>query len=226
LVRISYLILAFCAAAVASTGFTLGQREAELARLGTMSDLQSFELLRSSTPARAMSVRGDRAILYACDDAMSGRVGTVMPPSALVDIAGKCLGIARSIRNAVPGWAFPRYVIATAAYILNDKQTTREELALSQELGPHEGWLAERRVALALRVRTNGNDPIEPPLDADLRALFASSEGRKFLARQFIVRTDLRDWISANLGDMDNPSKADFIQHVRRQAQPTGQGDG
>ncbi len=194
--------------------------EIALARVSTLPDYDSFRLLKESPPERAMSIRADRAILTACDDALGGRLGSVLPSEALTEVASKCTDIGRQISQAAPTWAFPAFVSAVSAYHLGDRETAFADLRQSRRFGPYESWLAERRVGFALQLLEEAPDFAREALNADIAALLESRLGRIYVASIYVRSPDVRPLILAQLESLEPDLKREFLFRARQAANP------
>ena len=219
--RLAYGAVAFLSVAGAAFAVQVGMEEARLARFSTATDIDSFREFSSESPQRAMSLRGDRAILYACDDVMSGRLSDLVPVDSLKDSVANCAGAARQIADAAPTWALPPYILAVAAYYQEDSALAAAELRRSQDLGPYESWLAERRTGLAFKLAENSESggEVDEIIADDLDRLMESTLGRAFSAKIFVGYPEQRERISAMADELASREKSEFLDRVRDEMQ-------
>ena len=219
--RLAYGAVAGLAVAVAAFAVQAGLDEAKLARFSTATEVESFRAFSSSRPERALSLRGDRALLYACDDVMSGRVAGLVPLEVLKDSIENCADLAGEISAAAPTWALPPYILAVAAHYREDSTQATAKLRLSQGLGPFQSWLAERRIGLALELAEYSQEPreVEDIISFDLSRLMKSTLGRAFCARIYVSDPKRRDEISALADELSIRERSEFLDRVRDEMQ-------
>lgn len=214
--------LAFVATIVAMFAVVQGFREASLARLSTFEDYEIFELLRVDELQPSLSNHGNRILLLACDDALSGRMGDLQPPVILEEIASRCANPIREISAGAPTWALPRYMSAVISHRLGESAEAAEDIIRSRELGPYESWIGERRATLAMKLPQSQDAHLERYLKTELSTLLVSPLGRDYVARLFVADPERRVFITKLVEQTGPGEQSGFLSSVKREQQRIG----
>lgn len=190
-------------------------REYKIARISLETEYFLFEKLLYEPPARAMSLRSDQNIFFACDDALNGAVASLQPEAALASIAGYCKSVAELSLKSSPTAAFAHYTVASADLIIGDMPSLNTHLAASQKNAKFENWLARRRFELALYAGSDLDENGATALGGDIHALLGSAIGKEFLAFYFAIVPEIRDRILAIADETDEETQTDFLIQIK-----------
>ena len=136
------------------------------------------------------SIRTGRQTLLACEDALLGDLFEFQPADARGNITKHCAALAESARRRSPQWALAHYLTALTAHTEGDVAMRDAALLRSQDLAPHEGWLAARRFDLARK--DLASNALRATLDADVAVLLDSEAGRAQLVSAYLADDALR----------------------------------
>jgi hypothetical protein len=218
--RYALLFAALMSLGLAEISARLALREWRAAGFAVAPPADQAEILLGDDLPLALSLRGQRGMLLACDDAMLADGARLLPPEAGTQIALRCRGIADAILARAPDWGLAHLASAAAAFALGDQQATARGLGASTRAAPFESWLALQRVRLALRA-LEGPGPDLPSVGDDIAALAQSPDGRRGLARLALTSPDLRARLADSGARMPAAGQAllaDAIAAARREA--------
>jgi hypothetical protein len=203
------------ASVLASLSLVTAFTEIRSLRLVALEDYENFTALQGGVPDPVWSIHGNKALLYACDDALRGRLSDLLPPSELTPIADGCLALAQHVLAMSPTWSVAHLVEANAAFRLGDASGSSGAIAQSQITAPFAGWLAERRLGLALRLPRSEQDVLAASLASDIETLLYSPGGRDVVVRFYVAEETLRPLIVATLEDAAGSIRRDFLARLR-----------
>lgn len=172
-----------------------------------VSEWQALMFLRQSEESRVLalvrdrptwppSIRTGRAILLECERALLGDVGSFQPIANRTAIAANCDAVADTALKQNAAWSVANYIKALAGEHLQRPDISEAYLRISQESAPFEGWLAERRFLMIVRLGLPDN--LGAVLDADISTMLDSASGRERLVTTYARRPELRDRVLAS----------------------------
>lgn len=181
-------------------------------------DAQLLDRLAQEAPPVPPSIFGTNVSLEICEEAMSG-LGFFLSPRAQIEaVAGNCAATAREIGATMPGLAYAPYVEAIAFFALERPDQAAAALIRSQEIGPNEQWIAERRVALAELHYDSLGAYAEAGHLADLELLAQSRRGIRSIASRYVSSADFRERVTAVVETLPSEVQQRFVTLVRREA--------
>lgn len=156
---------------------------------------QAFSMIASGELPYSRSIAGQRGELVACEAALFGSVAVAQPAPAIRDVAFACLARADVALGATKSWALAHLVRSGALLRLGRGAEAGLPLIRSQQAGPAEGWIAERRFVVALDATDLPPDARQHIFATDIVLLAGSVPGRVLLADRYLRRPDLGDVI-------------------------------
>ena len=180
---------------------------------------------RSATPAVPgpmefppwrLSLRALQADLMRCDNALSYPRSAMMPGAVRGQAAGACLGLARQTIARIPGHGLAHYIAALALAGTNPQGAARH-LAQSARAAPRQGWLAQRRFALAGTLPEETRRGAQGLLPSDIPVLLSTEAGARLVAQTYLRRPALRPGIARAAKRAEPDLQARLARQLRRQ---------
>jgi|GEM_PF-4026311 hypothetical protein len=158
------------------------------------------------------AIRTQMGVMEMCNEALIAPISSVVSVDVYRRIAGQCLGYASDITETVPVWGLGQFSIARASFSLGDIEKAHDALMLSARLSPREGWIARKRILLAL-------DPqwIVPPatLDQDLALVLMERSGQKWVAQIFTSVPESQEIILSVAETLPGALQRSFLTQLR-----------
>ncbi|PRY78058.1 hypothetical protein CLV80_10420 [Yoonia maritima] len=150
-----------------------------------------------------------------CDDLMSSVSGVLMGPEALSNIAHGCLERAQQVLRSTPTMSLAHLVKADAQYINGDNELAIAALQVSQQTAPAEGWLATRRIRLAIKL---GPDDLGASAVSDARLMVQDRVYRPYLARYFVATPEVQNWVIGAVSEINGRDLRLFYDLIKDQS--------
>lgn len=197
-----FLTLTGCAA-------LLGYSEIRAANLRDGASLWAERLGELDTQL-PYSLTGIDAALAVCLRATSGNDRLFQPKSQRQETALICGNLAGQVLDRMPSHGTAFLVAAQSAGRPENRAYFLEQ---SQRFAPSEGWLAERRIVLALQ---------EDALDSryaqkDLQLVLTTQGGAEFLAKLYLAQPETRDGLTAAVLSTPEPIRRRFVNQLSKQ---------
>lgn len=196
--------------------FPAEYRAAILSRLDemslTMAMLDDFDDL----PAPA-SYRGQRTVMEACQSVAESLALSLQPEEVGRAVAQGCRVWAEEILATSPASALPHLVVARALLEDGDAEAGRLALRRAQAAAPTSGWLAERRVELALAQLDALDDVAREVISADIALLASIPAGSAILASHFVANEPARDLIASGVERAAGRDQRRFLDAIQAQ---------
>lgn len=219
LVRISsgYLLSALAALLLAALAAHVFSREVAQSLRGILSDDAAFE--HWSAPDHVSPYSGDGLVdlLTGCIFGLESWKTAFQSRQAVLTVAENCEAEADHALRQHPTLSEAHYLRAYAAYLRNDPETVRRELAQAQRGAPSDQWLAVRRVNLAQKLWPGEAIVGAYALQDDLGLLIASNDGLSVATRLYIRHPQLREMIVASTEPLDDAARLRFLNRLRRE---------
>jgi hypothetical protein len=164
-----------------------------------------------------LSLRTLQADLMRCDNALSYPRSALMPRALLRQSAETCLARARQAIARIPGHG-PAHYIAALALTGTDPQGAARHLAQSARAAPRQGWLAQRRFALARALPEEARRGARGLLPSDIPVLLSTEAGARLVAQTYLRRPALRPEITGAAKRTNPEQQARLVSQMRRQA--------
>ncbi|WP_417257902.1 hypothetical protein [Celeribacter sp.] len=160
------------------------------------------------------AIRTQTAVLEMCNEALIAPISSVVPTEDYAEIATRCRVIAQQISEKAPAWGLARFSEARAAAALGDTKSAQNALILSARAAANEGWIAQKRVLLALDLPTSPATGVI--LTHDLTLLVSTPTTRAWLAQVYTLRPAAQERIISVVETTSNATQNDFVAQVRR----------
>ncbi|MEN8836558.1 MAG: hypothetical protein ABF243_04215 [Celeribacter marinus] len=161
------------------------------------------------------AIRSQTALLEMCNDGLIAPLSSVVARDTYRHSAAQCGAYATHVTQTNPSWGLAWFTAARAAWALGDNVTARDAIARSIHLAPYEGWLAQKRVLLALDLPHS--DAVAAGLEHDLTVLLSDKTTRAWLAELVAVHptarlriTSIIDAIPRASRHTDTPKRTTF----------------
>ncbi|MBJ3783122.1 hypothetical protein [Devosia sediminis] len=139
-----------------------------------------------------------------------------LPTQTQEALVPHCRQTAETAAARFPTDSYAWSVSALAAAHMQDWPGMNDALIRSQLTGPHEGWIAELRVAVAQDNFAQLEAEALEAADADLRLLLASESGIGTLAQRYVDEPDFRARVEAQVETQPAQIQRRFINEVRK----------
>ena len=209
------------ATALLSAGAWTAVREAAPYFKAGIDDAERFASLARAEPAPGPSIASERLVLDNCVRTLSSLYGRLQPSDAKNQVGNHCLAAADAAATRNPSSSYAWYVGAMAAARSGDVAGMNDRLAMSQETGPYEQWIAELRVPLAEDHFDELTPDVRAHHDRDLEMMVASRRGIATIAGRYVSQPTFRERITAIVETMPEADQRRFVGRVTSAA---GQG--
>ncbi|WP_439103160.1 hypothetical protein [Celeribacter marinus] len=151
------------------------------------------------------SIRSQSALLEMCNDGLISPLSTAVARETYRHAATQCGAYAMRVIRTNPTWGLAWFTAARAAWASGDNVAAHDALARSTHLAPNEGWLAQKRVLLALDLPHS--DAIAAGLEHDLTVLLSDKTTRAWLAELVAVHPTAHLSITSNIDAIPRASR-------------------
>jgi len=180
---------------------------------------QATDIARSDTanvefvPEIGLSLLSTQVSLLSCDTAISPTFSAFRTTRQRQATAHNCASFAKAVLQLSPTHGFAHFIASASDHEIGDRSGRLLALRRSIQHAPFEGWIAERRFALAVRVRDlELLDAVEP----DIRTLLSTQSGAELLARYYDQTPDLARRINQAFLSVSSHEEQRFINLLRR----------
>jgi hypothetical protein len=167
---------------------------------------------------RPLGRAAQTAILDGCARAQLSPSIALFPASDRKKAATHCLAMADKYLEDTTVSAIAHYARAVSALTLNDRDMMSSALQLSQVSGPYEGWIAERRVDLALRDFDRISAATRKTIRKDLQLVAAEPQYRTNMARRYLRYPEGQAWIASVIENLSEADQGAFLAATRKVA--------
>lgn len=227
-VRLVIVLVSVIGAVVA---IDLGRREFAAIRQVNASEAAFVSALVQDESAGFVPARSNamqQAQMTSCITWKQHGLTPIFPPFMQQALAEACLSRADEILAQSPSRSAAHMVAAAAHAMLGAPESAVQSLALAQDTGRHEGWMAARRLDLGLALGFDSSVQAETRADAlqlaaqELPVLTSHHVMADQIASLYRLRPATRDWMVTEIEQLDPAAQALFLQRVRvaMQAQP------
>ncbi len=161
--------------------------------------------------------------LLACITGLTPPASRLRTGGELRAISGACGDLAGRVLGTMPTHPSAHLVQALVRDRANDPSGRDRALALSAAYAPFEGWLAQRRFALAVAASDTGTQDggqaapaATPALRSDIATLLTTQSGAELLARYYVLRPGVRDVIAAQARLATPHDQTRFLNQLRQ----------
>jgi len=176
---------------------------------------ERFNAFADGDTVVGVSTTSEMLVLGNCHEALDSIFAHTQPAGRRHLVATNCMAIADAILAREPAYSFAWYVTALAAAELEDAQGLSFRLGRSQQTGPSEQWIAERRVDTAEDHLTALTPGVRKGHDRDLILLAQSRRGVDSIARRYVRQPDFRNRITALVEQLDPEAQRRFLAYVQ-----------
>lgn len=214
------VLIVVVALAVALLAAAMLPREYRAAMLGQRGPAAQVEQLVAATPFEvalhpAFSLRGQRAQLEACDRALRGPFAALQTADRRARLAWRCADLAGAILARAPTLGLAHLVRAEAALVRADPAGFSQALTLAQRTAPAEGWLAQRRLDLALPVWADLSAKAQGAVGADAALLIAAPRYRGAMAQRWHAEPQIRPVLVSAAKTLPPGAQRAFLHAVK-----------
>lgn len=223
---ITRLMIVFAAFAVALASAAMLPREYRAAMLGQRGPAGQVEQVLTDPhtgpvhPAR--SLRGQRAQLEACDRALRGPFAALQTDDRRARLARRCADLAGAILARAPTLGLAHLVRAEAALARADPSGFSQAITLARRTAPAEGWLAARRLDLALPVWADLSEMARRAVGADAALLIAAPRYRGAMAQRWHTDPPIRRVLALAAGTLPPGAQRAFLHAVKGAGEGAG----
>ncbi|WP_300518021.1 hypothetical protein [Aliiroseovarius sp.] len=179
-------------------------------------DTKTYHLQGGDMPRELpRSVRGRTDVMLACLEAQNTDMLRLFPSTWTAGLNRNCLDFASQTVKEWPGFAPARLVQLQSEAQLSAVPILPEALSLPRRLAPQEGWQAEWRLALAVRLGTPGDFARDPGLAADLALLTRGLPSRDGIVSYYQKYPAWREVILAGVERAPEAAQKRFLHAIR-----------
>jgi len=153
--------------------------------------------------------------LDGCALAQTDFVAGLMPAAFLEALAKDCLRMSNEALAGMPLFGVAYVAQAASLASLGDDVGFSSAMANARTVSPQEGWLASRRLSLAVRNFSRLDTDARAALLPDIVVLVSTSSLRRGLAQAYVANPEARAWIEAGVEAADEGAQAAFLSAIR-----------
>lgn len=161
-------------------------------------------------------------VLDDCLEAVTTIFGRLQPTHERMAVLGHCLTQTRKITRLAPTNSYAWFTQALISSFNGDAAELNSSLKNSRAMGQNEQWIAELRVELAEKERSELDAANLVGHDQDLRMLVGSSRGIRAIARRYLTQQDFKQRITDLVETLDEDLQRRFVERVRAEARQQG----
>lgn len=209
------LLVASGALASAVLCVALLRAEYPAALLGRAAAPARIETLIAADPRPALSLRGQRAQLEACDTALRGAFAALQSEDRRLVLADRCEALAKAVLARAPTLGLAHLIGAETALARQDLEGFAARLGRARAAAPAEGWQALRRSDLALSQLSGLAPAALSALRADLALLLPEPRYRQQIAARYVQQPEARPVIVAVAEALPDSVQRAFLADLR-----------
>lgn len=194
-------------------------REFPVLGYGGQQSLSTTVAIAQDSLSPANSFYGQKRLMSACIQGMSGVWQAVAPSDQRLAYAQACLNHALRYASHTTIDSLTWVVAARASYILGDHAALNRYLDYAWRSGRNEQWVAALRVALAEDAMALLDAFTAENHKADLALMVMSRAGISAIAGRYWSDEDFRERITSVVEQMSNEDQMRFVTSVRRASQ-------
>lgn len=172
--------------------------------------------------AAAPSIRAQQQQMQACTDWQYNIQHAFYPAETQAKLAAICRDRASNILQRAPTRSAAWMALAVSQWHLADASAALDSLAKAQDTGRHEGWMAVRRLDIALRIAFD--DTIDPGVsqaalalaERELPVMTEDARMADRLVNSYFRAPWARDWFTDSLETLPAEAQRLFVQRLRR----------
>ena len=172
---------------------------------------------RTTPPNPGLSYVMQTRTLEMCNDAMTARSKIYFDPQSIEHAATLCQQSARQALARTPAWGLAHMTLARALAEAGDAAAAQDAMALSSVTAPREGWIAQKRILLALELGSDLTPQTRANLANDIAVVASGAATLQWLARLYAARQGNRDMIAALIDAQPEDVQRRFLTYVRRE---------
>lgn len=165
---------------------------------------------------QAFSFYGQKRLMAACMQGMTGTWSALAPPEQRLAHAKNCLDRALSFAEDTPVEALTWTVASRASLVIGDIEAMNRYLDYAWRAGPNEQWIAGLRVNLAQEAVGSLSASNQRNLDLDLAVMVMSRKGISAIANRYWSDEIFRERITRIVEEMPAEDQRRFVRSVRR----------
>lgn len=167
----------------------------------------------------AYSFYGQKRLMSACAQGMTGIWQTVAPSDQRLAFAEACLNHALKYASHTTIDSLTWVVAARSSYILGDYEALNRYLDYAWRSARNEQWVAALRVGLAEDAKSRLDANNTENHKSDLALMVMSSSGIAAIAGRYWSDEDFRERITSVVEQMSNEDQRRFVSSVKRASQ-------
>lgn len=168
---------------------------------------------------KALSVRSIYSRMSRCANSQTSLRVLVYPTAIRRDLADDCLRLARAVLADSPTLAVAHYAVAVSLFQSGAVGGFQKALDRAWITAPNEGWLAARRMDLALSARAALSAENKAHLASDISLLLVADGTAGYIAETYLRTSAARDLILQVVERQTPALKRRFVDSVKDLAQ-------
>lgn len=206
------LVLSVCAGVAAITAAV--SLPAEIARIDEQGRDDALIFLQAGTTppqfASVVSTAGIVGQMAQCDDLLLSVYPRLVGEGSSRSVAAACLSRAQAVLDQAPTLSVAHLARAAALWRLGQTKAASQALGQSAVLAPAEGWLAARRLRLAMQMAETGQQA-----ESDVVLIAQDATYHPLLVQLYIDRPQQQGWLRGALQQANPRSQARFLSQLR-----------
>jgi hypothetical protein len=185
-------------------------------------DQQMLELRQGSPSTIPYAVSSQVRLMNRCYDGQTSLAARLYPETGREALARSCLSLAQKILAASPSMSVARLASAVSYLRLGDQAGFNGALILARRTAASEGWLASRRMDLAIGAYDQLSAEGREGFERDVSVLLNEWNTRSFVVDRYVRFPAAQDVVLLVAGQQSAQVQNIFLKEVRIRLQATG----
>lgn len=163
------------------------------------------------------SYTGRTGLLLRCADGLNVLTLQLLPRRDQDILAENCYDLAQRVLDTNSGFSLAYYTQAVAAQKMDDLVKLQNALVLAQSTAPREGWLADRRMRLALANYEHLSVAARYALHEDIVLLLEEWKLRHIVVAQYLQDPSLRNLLVSIAQTQSDDIQRKFLVETKKE---------
>ncbi len=173
------------------------------------------DLRQLETPVLPRSNLGVSRELLRCADGMGSISLLLLPQADQTQLIDQCFAMAQQVLNKNPSHSLAHLTLALASDKRSDFAGFEQALLRSYATAPYEGWLADRRMRLALKHHAKLSEAAQQVFALDVSTMLQETALRRVIVQVYVRNTAARPLLTSIAETQEPGVKRAFLSAIK-----------